>query len=125
MRKVLSFPGSKVISVHDSDRSASKEGKDKGVHGCGFSAVRHESRPSLVAAPLKLLFPRQQLRFFTFEMLLLQKGIYPQRKINSRPRGSFRRVKDLWLVFYDSCPSIDLCHDYIPAVPDPRTRLDS
>lgn len=74
MRKVLSFPGSKVISVHDSDRSASKEGKDKGVHGCGFSAPRQLSRPSLVVAPLKMLFPQQQLRFFTFVMLLLQKG---------------------------------------------------
>lgn len=74
MRKVLSFPGSKVISVHDSDRSASKEGKDKGVHGCGFSALRHKSRPLLVVAPLKMLFPQQQLRFFTFVLLLLHKG---------------------------------------------------
>lgn len=74
MRKVLSFPGSKVVSVHDSDRSASEEGKDKGVHGCGFSAVRHESRPSLVVAPLKTSFPQRQLRFFAFVMLLLQKG---------------------------------------------------
>lgn len=73
MRKVLSFPGSKVISVHYSNWSTSKEGKDKGVHECGFSAVQQENRPSLVVTPLKWSFPDQQLCLLTFVMLCIQK----------------------------------------------------
>lgn len=48
-RKVLSYPGSKVISVHYAGRFTSIEGNDKGVHVCGFSAVQQESRPSCVS----------------------------------------------------------------------------
>lgn len=44
---VLSFSCSKVISVHYSGQSISKEGRDKGVHVCGFSVVRQDSRPLL------------------------------------------------------------------------------
>lgn len=95
---MLSFPGSKVISVHYSVRSTSKEGKDKGVRVYGSSVVQQESRPSLVVTPLKWSFPHQPPYFC---IALPSEVIDPQRNINS---------------FYDSCSSTDLYHDYIPTV---------
>lgn len=78
-----------------------------------------------VCHTIKNVFPQPAALPLYFCNAYPSKVIYPQRKISSWPHGSYSQVKDLWLVFYDSCSSIDLYHDYIPTVLDPHARLDS